>query len=91
MALWPPAGIVELTIFSGSLYAGCFLPALLCALWTRAQPGAAVWLSIACGALVVALWRQWPMAGNVHEVFPAIAASAVVLLAGCRPVPRAAS
>ncbi|MGA0841298.1 MAG: sodium:solute symporter family protein, partial [Pseudomonadales bacterium] len=41
IALRPPGGIVEITIFSGSLYAVCFLPAILIGLhWRRGTANA---------------------------------------------------
>ncbi len=81
VALDPPGGIVELTIFSGSLYAGCFLPALMLGLWTTRGDGVAAVASFVVGAAVVGIWPLTPGGGVLHEVFPALAASLAVFLA----------
>jgi len=75
VALKPPAGIVEITIFSGSLYAVCFLPAILFGLhWRRGSPQA-VLASIVSGVLVLVGWLLVGGREFVHEVFPAMLVS----------------
>ena len=49
LALKPPGDIVEITIFSGSLYAVCFFPAVVFGLyWQRGSPRTVLW-SMAVG------------------------------------------
>ena len=75
IALRPPGGIVELTIFSGSLYAVCFVPAILVGLYWRSGSAQAVLASMGAG---VAVLLGWLLAGGsvyLHEVFPALAVS----------------
>ena len=70
-----PAGIVELTTFSGSLYAVCFLPATLFGLyWQRGDARGAV-LAMMVGISVLLLWLLFDLNRLLHEVFPALAAS----------------
>lgn len=75
MALRPPGDIVEITIFSGSLYAVCFFPAVVLGLhWLRGS-SAAVLASMAVGVAVLLLWILVGLRGSLHEVFPALLAS----------------
>ena len=75
IALNPPAGIVELTIFSGSLFAVCFVPTILLGLhWKRGNEAAAL-CAFAVGIPVLLGWLGAGLGGVMHEVFPALAAS----------------
>ena len=75
IALNPPGGIVELTIFSGSLFAVCFVPTILLGLhWKRGNEAAAL-CAFAVGILVLLGWLGAGFGSLVHEVFPALAAS----------------
>jgi SSS family transporter len=87
IALRPPGSIVTLTAFSGSLYAACFFPAVVLGLYWRKGNGAAVTASFAVGILTLLLWKELPVGGLIHEVFPAIAFStlAYVTLAALGP------
>ncbi len=97
LALDPPGGIVEITIFSGSLYAVCFVPSLLGGLFWRRGSALGAVVSMLLGISVLLGWRSfgadwlgdWP----VHEVFPAliVAVAAFAALAdwsGARLAPR---
>ncbi|MEM1435171.1 MAG: sodium:solute symporter family protein [Pseudomonadota bacterium] len=75
LALRPPAGIVELTTFSGSLYAVCFLPATLFGLYWRRGDARTVVLTMSVGIAVLLLWLLLGFNKLLHEVFPALAAS----------------
>ncbi len=75
IALNPPGGIVELTAFSGSLYAACFLPAVVLGLYWRRGNRTAVLSSFGAGLLVLAVWRFLPFNQRVHYVFPAVIVS----------------
>lgn len=78
LALRPPGDIVEITIFSGSLYAVCFFPAVVLGLrWRRGNATAAL-ASMAVGVLVLLLWILLGLRGTLHEVFPALLSSILV-------------
>jgi SSS family transporter len=83
-ALRPPAGIVEITVFSGSLYAVCFFPAILFGLHWRGGSAQAVLASVAVGVPVLVLWILSGLGERVHELFPALAASCITYLVVAR-------
>ncbi|MEM6707286.1 MAG: sodium:solute symporter family protein [Pseudomonadota bacterium] len=75
LALRPPAGIVELTTFSGSLYAACFLaPTLFGLYWSRGNANAAV-AAMVSGIATLLIWRGAGLSAVLHEVFPALGVS----------------
>ena len=78
LALRPPGDIVEITIFSGSLYAVCFLPAVLLGLHWQKGNAIAVLSSMLVGTVVLVLWLVGGYREHLHEVFPALIASIVV-------------
>lgn len=91
VALDPPGGIVEITIFSGSLYAVCFLPAILLGLHWRRGNAAAVLTSMALGVAVLLAWLAAGLSAHLHEVFPALAVScAAYALVAWRTAPALA-
>ena len=72
LALNPPGDIVEITIFSGSLYAVCFFPAVVFGLyWQRGSARAVLW-SMAVGISTLIIWIGADLRQNLHEVFPAL-------------------
>ena len=69
LAIDPPGGIVELTSFSGALYAACFLPSLALGLtWRRGNGKAALW-SFAAGGGTLGLWMLLDIQG-MHARLP---------------------
>ena len=78
LALRPPGDIVEITIFSGSLYAVCFLPAVLMGLHWQRGTAMGVLASMVSGVAVLLLWLALGYNRVLHEVFPALAVSVVV-------------
>ena len=75
IALKPPGGIIEITIFSGSLFAVCFVPTILLGLhWRRGNETAAL-AAFALGIGVLLGWLASGLDEVVHEVFPALAVS----------------
>lgn len=92
VAFRPPGNIVELTAFSGSIYAACFLPPLLGGLYWRGGTRAATLATFLAGFFVVVGWKL--LLGRVswlptaHEVFPGLlAGSLTFLLVSLRPRP----
>lgn len=82
LALRPPGDIVEITIFSGSLYAVCFFPAVVIGLHWHRGSAAAVLASMAVGVGVLLFWIVSGLRGTLHEVFPALFASVLVFWLG---------
>lgn len=85
LALSPPGDIIEITIFSGSLYAACFFPAVVLGLhWSKGSVQA-VLLSMATGVTTLGLWIFFGYSSVLHEVFPAllVSVSTYVLAASC--------
>ena len=78
IALEPPGGIVEITIFSGSLYAVCFFPAILFGLHWQRGSAAGTLASMVTGVVVLLAWMGFGPSETVHEVFPALLVSCLV-------------
>ncbi|MYD43547.1 MAG: hypothetical protein F4W90_06605 [Gammaproteobacteria bacterium] len=74
-ALNPFGDIVEITTFSGSLYAVCFVPAIMVGLHWRRGSAIAVVASFGSGILTVLLWRGVGLSSTLHEVLPALVIS----------------
>ena len=87
-ALNPFGDIVEITILSGSLYAVCFLPAVMVGLhWSRGN-AAAVIASYASGIATILLWRNLGLSATLHEVLPALVISMGVYVGVAWTTPR---
>ncbi|MBM4203562.1 MAG: hypothetical protein FJ194_05345 [Gammaproteobacteria bacterium] len=78
LALNPPGGIVEMTLFSGSVYAVCFFPAVLLGLWWNRGSWFAVIASMVSGMAVLLLWMLVGWGAVLHELFPSLAVSLLV-------------
>ena len=78
LALEPPGDILQITIFSGSLYAVCFLPAVVLGLYWSRGSATAVLASMVVGTATLLIWLVLGYNALMHEVFPALAASIVV-------------
>jgi SSS family transporter len=77
-ALNPPGDILAITIFSGSLYAACFFPAVVCGLYWQKGSAVGVLASMAVGVATLLAWIGSGMSSVLHEVFPALATSLLV-------------
>ncbi|MEC7781176.1 MAG: hypothetical protein VX452_09075, partial [Pseudomonadota bacterium] len=75
VALDPPGDILQITIFSGSLYAACFFPAVVLGLYWSKGDARAVLGSMLVGTLMLLLWLALQLDSLLHEVFPALAVS----------------
>ena len=89
IALNPPGGIVEITIFSGSLYAACFFPAIVFGLHWQRGSAAAVVASMIAGIVVLLGWLLLGGRAITHEVFPALLASCLAYALLARRTPSA--
>ncbi len=81
LALEPPGDIRQITIFSGSLYAVCFLPAVVFGLYWSRGSSTAVLASMAAGITTLIVWLIAGYNTLLHEVFPALAVSIAVYVA----------
>lgn len=81
LALEPPGDILQITIFSGSLYAVCFLPAVVFGLYWSRGSSTAVLASMAVGITTLIVWLIAGYNTLLHEVFPALAVSIAVYVA----------
>ena len=87
LALKPPGDIVEITIFSGSLYAACFLPAVLFGVRApahRSLDARFILGSMIAGVAMLALWLALDLRSVIHEVFPALLVSGIIFYTGMR-------
>ena len=89
VALDPPGGIVEITIFSGSLYAVCFLPAILFGLHWQKGSAIGVLTSMVLGVVTLVSWMLFGPRDAMHEVFPALAVSCLAYVTIARTTPSA--
>ncbi len=87
-ALNPFGDIVEITILSGSLYAVCFLPAVMVGLhWSRGNASAVI-ASYASGIATILVWRNLGLSATLHEVLPALVISMGVYVGVAWTTPR---
>lgn len=83
--LYPPAGIVELTAFSGAVFAASFFPAIFGGLYQHWGTDVGALASMLAGMLGCVVWRfafrfRIPELQDVHEVIPAFILSLLVYL-----------
>ena len=78
LALDPPGDILQITIFSGSLYAVCFLPAVVLGLYWSKGSARSVLLSMVAGVVTLLVWLSLGLNALVHEVFPALGMSLLI-------------
>ncbi|MBX2816797.1 MAG: hypothetical protein KTR24_12390 [Saprospiraceae bacterium] len=75
IALYPPAGIVELTAFAGAVFAASFFPAIFGGLYLKWGTDIGALSSMIVGMLVNVIWRltirfRYPGMEDIHEVLP---------------------
>ena len=80
ITLYPPAGVVEMTSFSGAVFSAGFFPALFGGLYLKWGTGHGAFWSMLIGMAATLAWRfgirfQVPGLADVHEVIPAFAIS----------------
>ena len=83
--VFPPAGIVELTSFSGAVFAAGFFPAVFGGLYLRWGTGHGAFYSMLIGMAVTIAWRfgvrfRVPGMRDVHEIIPAFCLSLAAYL-----------
>jgi len=85
LALYPLAGIVELTAFAGSVFAASFFPAIFGGLYLKWGTDLAALVSMVVGMVVNIVWRlffRFSFEGlkDIHEIFPAFVLSFLTYL-----------
>jgi SSS family transporter len=78
IALNPPGGVIQMTIFSGSIYTVCFFPALIIGLHWRRGNGISVVASMIAGLTTLIMWIATDLNDIVHEIFPGLMVSLLV-------------
>lgn len=83
--LSPPAGIVELTAFSGAIFAASFFPAIFGGLYCKWGTDIGALASMVSGIFGAVTWRfafrfQFDFLKDVHEVIPAFLFSFIVYI-----------
>lgn len=89
----PPAGVVELTSFSGAVFAAGFFPAVFGGLYLRWGTGHGAFWSMLAGMITTVCWRfglrfRVEGLGDIHEIIPAFALSFVVYVVVSRATAR---
>lgn len=79
----PPAGVVEMSSFAGSVFAASFFPTIFGGLYFRWGTDVGALTSMVTGMVVNSVWRfgiRFSVEGmeNIHEVFPAFLISLIV-------------
>lgn len=74
--LYPPAGVVEMSSFAGSVFAASFFPTIFGGLYYRWGTDMGAVASMIAGIVINLIWRfevrfQFEQMQDVHEVFPA--------------------
>jgi Na+/pantothenate symporter len=93
VTIFPPAGIVELTSFSGAVFSASFFPALFGGLYVRWGTGHGAFWSMLLGMTATIGWRfgirfAVPGLADVHEIIPAFCLSAVAYVVISRMTSR---
>ena len=93
VTIYPPAGVVELTSFSGAVFAAGFFPAIFGGLYLKWGTGHGAFWSMLIGMATTIGWRvgarfQFPGLEDVHEILPAFFLSFVAYLAISRLTSR---
>ncbi len=85
VTLYPPAGIVEMTAFSGAAFALRFFPAIFGGLYLRWGTDSGALVSMLTGIVSCILWRfgfrfRFEGLNDIHEIIPAFILSVIVYL-----------
>ena len=85
VTIFPPAGIVELTAFSGAVFAASFFPSIFGGLYIRWGTGHGAFWSMVIGLIGCIVWRfgfrlRVEALKDVHEIIPAFVVSFLAYL-----------
>lgn len=81
--IFPPAGIVELTAFSGAVFAASFFPSIFGGLYLKWGTDMGSIASMISGMMIAILWRftvrfEFEGLSDIHEIIPAFLISCLV-------------
>jgi SSS family transporter len=85
VTIFPPAGVVELTAFSGAIFAASFFPPIFGGLYLRWGTGHGAFWSMLVGIASCLIWRlafrfKFTLLNDVHEIIPAVILATAVYL-----------
>ena len=85
VTLYPPAGIVEMTAFSGAVFAASFFPAIFGGLYLKWGTDLGALASMIAGIAGCLVWRllfrfEYEALSDVHEIIPAFILSSLIYL-----------
>jgi Na+/pantothenate symporter len=83
VTIFPPAGVVELTAFSGAIFASSFFPAIFGGLYLRWGTGHGAFWAMLIGMATCLLWRlvfrfNYTTFEDIHEIIPSVLVATVV-------------
>ncbi len=93
VTLYPPAGIVEMTAFSGAVFAASFFPAIFGGLYLRWGTDIGALASMLTGIVGCIVWRfgfrfQYEGLSDIHEVIPAFVLAMTMYIVVSRATTR---
>jgi len=92
LTIFPPAGVVELTAFSGAIFAASFFPSIFGGLYIRWGTGHGAFWSMLTGMAGCMIWRlgfrfEYAILNDVHEIIPSVLIATVVYFVVSRMTP----
>jgi Na+/pantothenate symporter len=86
LTIFPPAGVVELTAFSGAIFAASFFPSIFGGLYLKWGTGHGSFWSMLTGMAACMIWRllfrfEYSILNDVHEIIPAVLLATIVYFA----------
>jgi Na+/proline symporter len=92
VTIFPPAGVVELTAFSGAIFAASFFPSIFGGLYLRWGTGHGAFWSMLTGIASCIIWRlairfEYPALTDVHEIIPSVLLASLVYFVVSRLTP----
>jgi len=92
VTIFPPAGVVELTAFSGAIFAASFFPSVFGGLYLKWGTGHGAFWSMLIGIASCMIWRlafrfRFEFLNDVHEIMPAVLLATAVYVVVSRLTP----
>jgi SSS family transporter len=83
VTIFPPAGVVELTAFSGAIFAASFFPSIFGGLYLKWGTGHGAFWSMLSGMVSCIVWRfavrfEFELLNDVHEIIPSVLLASLV-------------
>jgi Na+/pantothenate symporter len=92
ITIFPPAGVVELTAFSGAIFAASFFPSVFGGLYLKWGTGHGAFWSMLIGIASCLIWRlairfRFEFLNDIHEIIPAVLLAMAVYVIVSRLTP----